>query len=180
MTETYIDVPVDQIRVGDFVAFTKTGVKWFQIKAIDAPSLWVYSNYHRVENLSSITAARRRVEGRDCFCHCHRCFVGCQCVSLDGKGCCERAKPPEPGTWQCRNAYYEIHEIPHNAARSEIHNNACAVYRESEGWSRDTRTGQAWVPKNGDPIQVASKYTPGKGSETIYLGPIERRKAGAK
>lgn len=168
MTKAYV-VPLTEIRVGDDVkvdgigflpkngiGIEYAGATWLGVSAVmpDRIGVMALSGLAWFRR-SSIIAARRRVENHLCTQGVPACLGdGSYSKPHDGTlhaafNAGRAAKPepakPEPGTWDC--SANMVHPGP------GFHLPPCRVYR-STGWSKDERTGQPWVPKQGDPILV--------------------------
>ena len=134
----WIDVPVAEVAKGDEIKVRGTGrvvhqvisyyyaaaERWRAVTQVDDMIVW-FGPVH-IDRLN-ITAVRRRTP----------------------------EPSPKPGDWRhgapCSNAGLLMGHID----LGERESCSCPqVFRASGGWSRDTRTGQPWVVRGGDPIVV--------------------------
>lgn len=140
----WIDVPVADVAVGDEVKVDGYGMREDGMVHVIPKTLWVRLIGIRPDDdvtikdtflvaaayrRSSITAARRR-----------------------------KPEPaPKPGDWRC--VYHESDQYGYGPkhADDEPHWHLCRVFRASGGWSRDTRTGEPWVMRKGDPVEIVVK-----------------------
>ena len=144
----WIDVPVAEVAVGDSVkikgygrrhdsAFTFGGHESYPVVSVAGDDV-------TVDWMQGIPAPERYVS-----------IVRSSIVAA------RRRKPepqPKPGDWRCSEwdgftrTYGPCHNPKHESRE---------VYRSGSGWSRDTRTGQPWVMKTGDPVEVVVEATAG-------------------
>lgn len=143
MTE-WIDVPVAEVAKGDSVkikgygrrhdtAYTFGGHDYYPVVLISGDDVmvdWMQGIPGPERNVyivrSSLVAARRKPE-----------------------------PAPKPGDWRhgtpCSLAGTTMRHI---ALGEREDCSGAEVYRASGGWSRDTRTGEPWVMREGDPVEV--------------------------
>lgn len=126
----WIDVPVAEVAVGDSVKIKGYGRRHdsaFTFGGHESyPVVSVAGDDVTVDWMQGIPAPERYVS-----------IVRSSIVAA------RRRKPepaPKPGDWRCATSHWS--QEPKE------------VYRASSGWSRNTRTGQPWVMKTGDPVEV--------------------------
>lgn len=132
----WIDVPVDQVAKGDEIKVRGTGdvgrqtISFYFAEAerwraiTQVDEMLVWFGPVRIDRLN-ITAARRR-----------------------------KPEPqPKPGDWRCRKEDGSVSPCIWRGDKDNCQNDS-EVYRASGGWSRDTRTGEPWVPKPGEDVEV--------------------------
>ena len=147
----WIDVPVAEVAVGDSVkikgygrrhdsAFTFGGHESYPVVSVAGDDV-------TVDWMQGIPAPERYVS-----------IVRSSIVAA------RRRKPepaPKPGDWRCVRSELPPRWFCETAMRDgkSLHKscpygNPHEVYRASSGWSRNTRTGQPWVMKTGDPVEI--------------------------
>ena len=145
----YMDVPVADVQVGDEVKvdgygvlMTKPGFNYYAPED-DEEYRVVRLRNPRVDSVE----VERIVDGIKFGEHTFA-FRRSSIVSA------RRRTPepsPQPGDWRCR--------VPGTCPECLA---ACGcisreVYRASGGWSKDTRTGEPWVMRVGDPVEIVVK-----------------------
>ncbi len=147
MTE-WIDVPVADVQTGDEVKVDGYG------KPVPAGEAYSFSGleYYSVVRITLRDVVIDWMQGKPKHVHIRRSSI----VSA------RRRKPepqPQPGDWRCGHGYKKPDSTP-DVCYGFSEGRKCErgeVFRASGGWSRDTRTGQPWVMRVGDPVEIVVK-----------------------